>query len=371
MDAMQNGSCSSRQVLWMAFGLPVLTTVIVVGSMYAGHVMTTRSDRPTNVMVSAATPRIDVNVPQAAPPSVLVSTPPATVDVHVPQPQVDVHVPQSAPPTVTFNAPPMPAPNITVSPAVPLVTVIREESAKEKVKEPRAAAVEKIEKPAPATPAPGGPFVAPADSAKSAEPKTSASTTDTSSAVKTEAPAAKPADAVNSLKSVRENLKSPPQKLSAPPGTNGQSSHSTPETKPTLVSRASSTLLSPEPLKAEDLSLDTLYACATQYIDAYCKKNGLSPASEERKWNKTWHASVEQAISDNIDSTEQSYINRMVLAKRDYFNIEKASPEKIVEACRIMLRYRDGQLAWLSAMREALTEDNLKRTVAFLSAGPK
>src|SRR5690242_11038370 len=126
MDGGSNGS--SRQVVLMAFGLPMMTSVIVIGSMYAGHIMTTHSDRPTNVMVSAATPNIDVNVPQAAPPNVQVSAPPAVVDVHVPQ---------SAPPAITVNTPPFPSPNITVNPAAPTVTIIERE--KERREDPKPA----------------------------------------------------------------------------------------------------------------------------------------------------------------------------------------------------------------------------------------
>src|SRR5438067_10532145 len=121
---MENGTNTNggnKHVVLMAFGLPVMTTAIVMGSMYAGHVMTTHSDRPTNVLVSAAAPKIDVNVPQAAPPSVNISASPATVDVHVPL---------SLPPTVTVNTPSAPAPNITVNPPPATVTVIerREEN---------------------------------------------------------------------------------------------------------------------------------------------------------------------------------------------------------------------------------------------------
>ena len=74
----------------------------------------------------------------------------------------------------------------------------------------------------------------------------------------------------------------------------------------------------------EEPSLDTLYAYATRYVDSYCQKRGLDPANEDRRWNNTWKANVEQAVSDNIDSSEQSYINRMVISKRDYFNLELA-----------------------------------------------
>jgi hypothetical protein len=128
---------------------------------------------------------------------------------------------------------------------------------------------------------------------------------------------------------------------------------------------------SADPLGNEP-SLDNLYAHATRYIDLYCHKHGLDPSNESRRWNSTWRSSVEQALSDNVDSSEQSYINRIVVAKRDYFNLGpgQASPEKVVEACRILLRYRDGQLAWLQAMKDALTNENMKKTMAFLAQGP-
>lgn len=125
-----------------------------------------------------------------------------------------------------------------------------------------------------------------------------------------------------------------------------------------------------KPLADEEPTLDNLYARATQYIDRYCQKRGLDSNSEARRWNAMWRSNVEQAINDNIDSSEQSYINRIVIAKRDYFNMRSASPEKIVEACRILLRYRDGQLAWLQAMKDALTNDNLRKTMVFLAQGP-
>jgi hypothetical protein len=97
---------------------------------------------------------------------------------------------------------------------------------------------------------------------------------------------------------------------------------------------------------------------------------GLNPAEETRRWTKRWMENVEQAMSDG-DSSEQQYINRVTIAKRDCFNIEKAAVEKVVEGCRILLRYRDGNFTWLSAMREALTRENLKKTLVFLNAGPQ
>ncbi|HYG74270.1 MAG TPA: hypothetical protein VEK08_04620 [Planctomycetota bacterium] len=347
----------------MAFGLPVMTTAIVMGSMYAGHIMTVRSDRPTNVLVSAAPPSIDVNVPTAAPPNVQVSAPPATVDVHVPQ---------SAPPVVTVNPATLPAPNINITPPAPTVTVIEREPLDfQLATRERFERLEKFEK---AEKEKAAKVLASAasssDAAKLPESKPEAAGTFAAPAApKTDAPATSTPAATEPAKSATPAPASKPSAEAKPAAEPVKAAEAVvlPEAKPMLLARAVSGSMG----KNEELSIDTLYACAEKYIETYCKRNNLDPVQEEKKWNRMWKASVEQAISDNIDSSEQSYINRMVIAKRDYFNIERATPEKIVEACRIMLRYRDGQLAWLSAMREALTQDNLKKTVAFLSAGPK
>lgn len=133
---------------------------------------------------------------------------------------------------------------------------------------------------------------------------------------------------------------------------------------------AHSHLLLGRPVRDEDLSLDLLYALSTKYVDAYCMKKGLNPADETKRWMKRWMDNVEQAMYDG-DSSEQQYINRVTIAKRDCFNIEKAAVDKVVEGCRILLRYRDGNFTWLSAMREALTRENLKKTLVFLNAGPQ
>src|SRR5579862_4783349 len=85
-------------VVVLAFGLPLITSAIVAGSMYVGHLITTQSDRSSQIVrVEAATPKIDVNVPQQLPPNVQVSTAPA---------KVDVHIPVGPAPTVTVNASP-------------------------------------------------------------------------------------------------------------------------------------------------------------------------------------------------------------------------------------------------------------------------
>lgn len=121
--------------------------------------------------------------------------------------------------------------------------------------------------------------------------------------------------------------------------------------------------------REEDLNMDTLYRYAEKYIDSYCKKNSLDSSRETTKWTKNWQQGLSQAMNDNTDTNEQSYINRVVIQKRNCFDLEKATPEQIVEGCRLMLRYRDGQLAWLQAMKDAATNENLKKTLVFLAAG--
>jgi len=136
------------------------------------------------------------------------------------------------------------------------------------------------------------------------------------------------------------------------------------------VPAAHSNLLLGRPVRDDDLSLDLLYALSAKYVDAYSAKKGLNPGDENKRWMKRWMDNVEQAMDDG-DSSEQQYINRVTISKRDCFNIEKAAVDKVVEGCRILLRYRDGNFTWLSAMREALTRENLKKTLVFLNAGPQ
>jgi len=276
---MEVNKLETREVLVMLFGFPVMVTTIVLASIGVGHLVTTRSDRPTNVTVSAATPKIDVNVPQGPVPQVNVSAP-----------RVDVNVPQMQPPAV----------NVTTPPAV--VTVL----------DRRAEETEPLD----ATPLHTLPN--PADIKKGATPRTHI---DAPKAIPVSAPA--------------EN-----NKTSVRPGAT-----------------------------TEDLSLDTLYRYAERYVESYCKKNSLDAPVEMKQWNERWKQRVEQAIADGTDSSEQTFINRTVVAKRNCFDLEKASPEQIVEGCRIMLRYRDGQLAWLQAMKDAITQENMKKTLVLLAAG--
>ena len=279
---MEVNKLESKEVLVMLFGLPVMITLIVLVSIGVGHWVTTRSDRPTNVNVTAAQPRVDVNVPAAAP----------QIQVTAAPPKIDVNVPQAAAPNV----------NVTTPPAT--VTVLDRRSDGDTHVETKPEKPEKKETARPAEP------VKPAAPAPAA-PKT----------------------------------------------------EQTPKTS-SLV---------PIPVKAavsdDEMSLETLYSYAEKYIDSYCRKNNLDAALEAKKWQNAWKRNLDQAVSDNIDSSEQTYINRIVVAKRNCFDIEKATPEQIVEGCRIMLRYRDGQLAWLQAMKDAVTNENMKKTLVFLAAG--
>jgi hypothetical protein len=306
---MEVNKLESKEVLIILFGLPVMITLIVLASIGVGHVVTTRSDRPTNVTVAAATPTIEVNVPQQPAPKIQVS---ATV------PNVDVNVPQALPPTI----------NVTTPPAVVTVLERGEKSSAKLV------STEAVEKTIPVT----------------ASPDT---TTNDNKAIKpTET---KPAET--------------PPNLTPESGSPAPSSE--PSKKTSDAPTGSSGVAQKLNVRDEDLTLETLYDYAEKYIESYCQKNNLDVSSESTKWMKRWNQGVEQAIRDNTDSDEQSYINRVTITKRECFDIEKATPEKIVEGCRIMLRYRDGQFAWLKAMRDAVTNESLKKTLVFLSAGAR
>ena len=313
MDSMDTKVASrNNHIVVMAFGLPIMTTVIVAGSMYAGHLITQSSDRPTEVRVQAAPPKIDITVPQAAPPN---------INVSAAAPNVDVHVPQMLPPTVTVNTPQLAPPNITVNPPAATVTVIDR-------REGEHGALLAAENVKPGNPATKAQIVSEKPAAPMAPEKAALT------------PAGKPT-------SEAIHLATPDVHAAVP------------------VAKA------PEVEAPIEPTLDNLYTYATRYVEMYCQKRGLDPQTEGRRWNRVWQSNVDQAIADNIDSSEQSYINRIVITKRDYFNLNTATPEKIVEACRIMLRYRDGQLAWLQAMKDALTNENLKKTMSFLAQGPK
>jgi hypothetical protein len=353
-----------KHVVVLAFGLPVLTTAIVLGSMYAGHYLTVRSDTPTQVNVSAAppnidvkvesaTPKIEVNVPQAAPP---------TIAVNATAPHVDVHVPTGPAPTVTFQPPSMPAPNITVNSPPAQVTVIREEL--------RIAPTNHTA--TPSTPETATPAASPS------LPTLVPPTPKTPSTSATPTPIILPSLSVSSAEITGTGTATP---------TNGGDFKALPETPinvsvNTSVSTnsliASNVIVSPiqstptiPAIDLENPTIETLYTSAEKYIESYCVLHKLNPQVEAKKWNKDWCLKVEQAMIDDIDSSEQSFINRQVITKRDYFRLEKTTPEKVVEACRILLRYREAQLTWLQALQDAMTQENLRKSVTFLAAGTR
>jgi hypothetical protein len=117
-----------------------------------------------------------------------------------------------------------------------------------------------------------------------------------------------------------------------------------------------------EPHAEADVSIDSLYSCAEKYIETQCKKTGLDPVAENAKWLKKWQGRITDSGLD-----EQELLNRTIVDSRDCFDVQKATPEKIVEACRLMLRYRDAKLQWLQALKDAVTHDNLQKTIAVLS----
>lgn len=119
------------------------------------------------------------------------------------------------------------------------------------------------------------------------------------------------------------------------------------------------------PPKDEEATLDALYKNAEIYISAFCTKNGLQEDATGKKWEREWKDKVG-------DASEQVYINSWVVDHQNYFDMDKAKPEQVVEACRILLRYRDQNFAMLAALNKALMDsDNIRKTVAFLKAGPK
>jgi hypothetical protein len=122
-----------------------------------------------------------------------------------------------------------------------------------------------------------------------------------------------------------------------------------------------------DPHSEAEPTVDELYMAAEKYIDTQCKKSGLDPVAENAKWLKLWQTRVADSGLD-----EQRYLNDTVINSRDCFDVNKATPEKIVEACRLMLRYRDAKLQWLQALKDALAAPSaIQKTVAFLTSGVK
>lgn len=139
-----------------------------------------------------------------------------------------------------------------------------------------------------------------------------------------------------------------------------------PVSAPVKPDKTSMAPLPPLMPKEEDFTIESLYRNADTYIASYCQKNSIQKDAANKKWEEQWKDKV-----DKSNFSEQVYINNWVIDNRSYFDINKAKPEQIVEACRILLRYRDQNLAMLGAFNEVLTAENIKKTVAFLAAGVK
>lgn len=115
------------------------------------------------------------------------------------------------------------------------------------------------------------------------------------------------------------------------------------------------------PTKIEDL-----YGLADKYISSYCMGQSIDEVEFRQKWLKKYLDGLETSMQDSNSTTEQRFLNSRVIAKRGCFNMEKASREEVVEACFLLLRYRDTNLVILSALRENATPDMLMKAVAVL-----
>lgn len=118
------------------------------------------------------------------------------------------------------------------------------------------------------------------------------------------------------------------------------------------------------PTKIEDL-----YGLADKFISCYCMCRSIDETEFRSKWLKKYTNGLDTAMMDD-NTTEQSYINRLVIAKRGCFNLDKASKEDVIEACFILLRFRDTNLTILSALRDKATPDMLLKAVGVLGSNP-
>ncbi|MCW8130717.1 MAG: hypothetical protein KIS92_10235 [Planctomycetota bacterium] len=111
------------------------------------------------------------------------------------------------------------------------------------------------------------------------------------------------------------------------------------------------------------LTIDDLYPVAERFVTEFCKKNNLDGAAETRKWMESWNSRVRE------EGDEQRLANRVLIEKRDCFNVEKARPDQVVDACRLMLRYRDAKLALPTIFKENVTADSLLKIKKYLETG--
>lgn len=108
------------------------------------------------------------------------------------------------------------------------------------------------------------------------------------------------------------------------------------------------------------LTIDDLYPIAERFVNEYYKKNNLDQTVETRKWMDNWNSRVRE------EGDEQRLANRVLIEKREGFNVEKARPDQVVDACRLMLRYRDAKLALPTLFKEYVTADALLKIKKYL-----
>jgi hypothetical protein len=267
---MKVNELEGKDAYLLLFGGGTLSALIVLLSIYVGHVLTLRSNVPTVVQVQPAlsAPTVSVKMPEAQTPVVNVS--PAVVDVHVPQQQ---------PPTVNITTP---QPLVQLMPAQTTAKV--EVEKKEDRKDAKPLSLPPLASPTIPEPKPTG-------------------------------------DAHDKQKDELE------QALATP-------------------------------------SIDVLYKYADSYLTRFCEQRGLDASSEAKRWNTAW----ESRLADHADTSEQVVMNNVCVEKRNNFKVDSATPEQIAEGCRLLLRCRDHNLALLSAMQEAATPDNLRKTITVLAS---
>ncbi|MBI3832517.1 MAG: hypothetical protein HY291_23545 [Planctomycetes bacterium] len=111
------------------------------------------------------------------------------------------------------------------------------------------------------------------------------------------------------------------------------------------------------------ITINDLFPIAERFVGDYCKKCNLDVAAEDRKWMDAWNSRVKE------EGDEQVLANRVLIEKRESFNVEKAKPEQVVEACRLMLRYRDAKLSLPTVFKENVTAGALLKIKRYLETG--
>jgi len=111
------------------------------------------------------------------------------------------------------------------------------------------------------------------------------------------------------------------------------------------------------------LTMDDLYPLIDRFVAEHCKKNNLDPAVEDKRWQDAWNTRVKE------EGDEQRLANRVLIEKRESFNVEKAKPEQVVDACRLMLRFRDGSLTLPAIFKENISAASLVKVKKYLEAG--